>query len=439
MLWLPGSTQLKTMARVQRRRQRRRVARLLLFLFLFFGLGAASAPPQSALPVQVDAVTAAHRFDLVDWESWAVTGEIGRRWNPPALPAGETEQRALVQTYLDQAQRLDTLQYDLDRRLAARSARRAVPDSLTIPSLNQTLDALKTAQTELTPPVETILARQVETILREQGFTLAGQVFPPVAFRLTDPPTGLVLSPRDRIANEQFINLQPGLDTRQREAIETALDQRGDVSSYVTDIGGLGSYPTMIINQGDLIYLTDTIAHEWAHNYLFTFLTNIAWAPQTDPKLMTLNETAASLVGQEISRQVISRFYPEWVDRLPPLDSTGQPQSRQLSPFDQAMRRIRRQVDQLLAEGKIEQAEAYMETERLKLIQQGYTLRKLNQAYFAFHGSYTLSPASVDPTGQQIRQLRAASPSLKAFLDRVGRLNSSEDYRRWLAENNLQP
>ena len=98
------------------------------------------------------------------------------------------------------------------------------------------------------------------------------------------------------------------------------------------------------------------------------------------------------------------------------------------------MRRIRLQVDELLAQGKIEEAEAYMETERLKLVEQGHPLRRLNQAYFAFHGAYAASPASVDPTGAQLRHLRAASPSLKAFLDRVAWLNSYDEYLAWLAE-----
>ena len=102
------------------------------------------------------------------------------------------------------------------------------------------------------------------------------------------------------------------------------------------------------------------------------------------------------------------------------------------------MRRIRQRVDQLLVEGKIREAEAYMEAERVKLVEKGYNLRKLNQAYFAFHGSYALSPASVDPIGPQIRQLRAATPSLKIFLNRVGWLNNYEDYLAWLEEFGIE-
>ncbi len=79
-----------------------------------------------------------------------------------------------------------------------------------------------------------------------------------------------------------------------------------------------------------------------------------------------------------------------------------------------------------------------MEIERLKLVEKGYNLRKLNQAYFAFHGSYALSPASIDPIGPQLRQLRAVTPSLKNFLDGVGRLNSYDDYLAWLAKAGIE-
>jgi hypothetical protein len=188
----------------------------------------------------------------------------------------------------------------------------------------------------------------------------------------------------------------------------------------------------MVIRHNHLPYLVEIIAHEWLHNYLFTFPTNIAWGYQTFPKLTTINETTADIVAEEISRKVITQFYPDWMKQLPPLDQSGHPAPRGPSEFDLAMRRIRRNVDLLLANGHIEEAEAYMEAERLKLAEKGYHLRKLNQAYFAFHGSYALSPASVDPLGPQLQQLRAAGPSLRAFVNRVGWLNSYADYLAWL-------
>ncbi len=423
------------------RRLKRLTFRLLLFLLLFFGLGAAAAPPERALLVQVDRVTAPHRFDFVNWESKAVASEIWRRLIPTRLPATEVEQRALVDNFLEVEQSRRQLAQQLNQLYAACPlAGQPACSGQTrseITSLEQELAGLVATQTQLLPQVETVLSRQVEAVLKEEGFTVAGQPFPPVAFRLTDPPTALILSPRDRIEKQHYVGLQPGLTTEQRFEIEDSLDRRGDISSYVTDVGGLGSYPTMVITSDWLPWLVEVIAHEWVHNYFYTFPSNIGWGYQTYPRLTTINETTADIVGEEIGRKVINRYYPGWAGQLPPLDDTGQPVPLEPSPFDLAMRRIRQQVDRLLAEGKIEQAEAYMEAERLKLVEQGYSLHKLNQAYFAFHGSYATSPASIDPIGPQLRQLRATSPSLKSFLDRAAWLNSYDDYLAWLAEAGL--
>jgi len=52
------------------------------------------------------------------------------------------------------------------------------------------------------------------------------------------------------------------------------------------------------------------------------------------------------------------------------------------------MRETRIRVDKLLAQGRIEEAEAYMEERRQEFVAHGYYIRKLNQAYFAFHGAY---------------------------------------------------
>lgn len=375
--------------------------------------------------VQVETLTASQQFDFVNWISQEIAIEIGRRLTPPPLPTAPAERRALVKTFLEQEEQILSLEHEINQLYAAKTA----PTQQTAP-LEAELAEIRASQTRITAQVEIILAQQVEAVLRDEGFS----VIPPVAFRFIDPPTALILSPRDQIKNQHSLNLQPGLDNTARNQIETSLHRRGDISSYVTDIGGLGSYPTMVIRYPYLPYLVDIIAHEWVHNYLYTFPTNIAWGYQTYPRLTTINETAASLVGAEIGRKVIMRYYPEWLDRLPPLGPGGQPAPVKPSEFDSAMRQIRQTVDRLLAEGEIEAAETFMETERLKLVEKGHNLRRLNQAYFAFHGSYTLSPGSIDPIGPQIRQLRAASPSLKVFLDRVGWLNSEEDYLAWLEE-----
>jgi hypothetical protein len=87
-------------------------------------------------------------------------------------------------------------------------------------------------------------------------------------------------------------------------------------------------------------------------------------------------------------------------------------------------------VDALLAEGKVEEAEAYMEERRQVFWDEGYQIRKLNQAFFAFYGGYAAEPGGAsggDPIGPMLREIRAASPSLRAFLDTMGGVTSFED------------
>ncbi len=417
----------KAHRRLKRRRRRQRIARLALLLFLLFSLRTAAAPSASDLNARIESLARADRFDLVAWISQALGDEAGRRLYPPNLPATYADQRTLVDTYLAQEAEIWRQEQAVAELYATTK-----PPAQRLARLEQTLRQLRQSQAELIPQVEYLLSRQVETVLLDEGFGWRGQLFPPVAFRLIDPPTSLILSPRVRIEKQESWTLQPSLDYDRRTALEDTLHQRGDVSAYVTNIGGLGSYPTMVINSAHLPILLEIIAHEWTHNYLYTFPTNMAWGYQLYPRLTTINETTASLVGEEISRKVIARFYPDWLPALPPIDALGQPVPLEPSPFERAMQRIRRRVDHLLAAGQVEEAEAYMESERAKLVEQGYNLRRLNQAYFAFHGVYALSPAAVDPLGPQIRQLRAESPSLKAFLDQVGWLNSFDDYQLWL-------
>lgn len=99
------------------------------------------------------------------------------------------------------------------------------------------------------------------------------------------------------------------------------------------------------------------------------------------------------------------------------------------SEFNREMREIRRVVDEYLARGEIEQAEKFMEQKRQYLASMGYHIRKLNQAYFAFHGTYADSPTSISPIGVELSQLRKQSASLKDFLDAVAAMTSRQELK----------
>jgi hypothetical protein len=102
------------------------------------------------------------------------------------------------------------------------------------------------------------------------------------------------------------------------------------------------------------------------------------------------------------------------------------------------MHTTRVQADALLAQGRIEQAEAYMEARRQIFFDQGYHwLRRLNQAYFAFYGAYADEPggaAGEDPVGEAVRALRAASDSPLDFLRRMAWMDAYADLETALDE-----
>jgi hypothetical protein len=70
-----------------------------------------------------------------------------------------------------------------------------------------------------------------------------------------------------------------------------------------------------------------------------------------------------------------------------------------------------------------------MEERRLVFIQNGYSIRRLNQAYFAFYGAYADTPggaAGEDPVGAAVRKLRAQSENLATFIKRISKVTSFE-------------
>jgi len=68
-----------------------------------------------------------------------------------------------------------------------------------------------------------------------------------------------------------------------------------------------------------------------------------------------------------------------------------------------------------------------MEQKRQYLASKGYYIRKLNQAYFAFYGTYADRPTSISPIGIELKELRSQSASLKDFLETVAAMTSRQE------------
>jgi hypothetical protein len=191
----------------------------------------------------------------------------------------------------------------------------------------------------------------------------------------------------------------------------------------------VGVYPTMVMQSTDLNWVLSTVAHEWTHNYLTLRPLGLLYGES--PELRTMNETTASIAGNEIGDLVIKRFYPELMSASPPgLSLISAPFNhpepgdflRPKFDFRVEMHETRVTADALLAEGKIDEAEAYMEARRAVFLKNGYLIRKLNQAYFSFYGAYADSPggaAGEDPVGPAVRALRTQSKSLADFVNTI--------------------
>ncbi len=294
------------------------------------------------------------------------------------------------------------------------------------------LPALRGERTDIANTVQRILEGRLTRVIKEAGLTrrFGGDiVWPPVNIEFQNPPSVLVKSPRNVIRIESETLLEGDLPIERAEQLEADAERDGKTSALVVQIGGIAMYPAIIPEDSDYAFVMQDIAHEWTHHYLY--FTPLGRRYFDSGKLTTLNETVADLVGQELGARLVAEYPlgPSYVTSggvmaAPAVDAID---------FTAVMRDLRRQVEALLAQGKVDDAERLMEQKRRYLADNGYYIRKLNQAYFAFHGSYADSAGSIDPIGPKLDALRKESPSLKAFVERARDLTSEGDLDRALA------
>ena len=303
-------------------------------------------------------------------------------------------------------------------------------------------DELIARQASLAPLAEATLQSQISEAVSELGLTISGQPMPPVLYHTSSTPLALIVSSRAKIQQIANISVQPTLTLDDQIKLEDEVADTLDVSTLVVGTGGIGVYPTMVMETTDLHWMLSTIAHEWTHNYLNIRPLGINYSKTSE--LRTMNETTASIAGDEVGGLVLEKYYPELLaSRVGPsrgllsfnialLSSDGR---QDAPPFDfrAEMHETRVTADKLLEEGKIEEAESYMEQRRQVFWENGYLLRKLNQAYFAFHGAYADVPggaAGEDPVGPAVRALREQSDSLADFINTIAWMTSFEQLQK---------
>jgi hypothetical protein len=392
----------------------------------------------SSVGERVRVYTAGLDFDFLAWTFEAVSVKVRQASVDEQLYLDEAQRAERVRAYFDVRRQLERAQSEIAERFADPGI--ADPAAATAALRAQEAE-LRARLEELQPLAEAILQEQVAVIFAEQGLTLGGQPVPPVSFHFTPLPLALVISPRAAIQQTAIQMIDGDLTLEQQVALEERAAQGLDVSTLVTPIGGVGTYPTMVAQSSDLNWIAATTAHEWVHNYLT--LRPLGLLYDATPALRTMNETTASLVGDEIGALVMQRYYPDlapppraFENALPRLEPAERPEAAPRFDFRAEMRRTRVQADALLAQGKVEAAEAYMEARRRVFWENGYRIRKLNQAYFAFYGAYAASPGGgaegADPVGPTVRLLRRRSPSLAEFLNTIAWFSSLEALRTYL-------
>ena len=347
------------------------------------------------------------------------------------------QRRVILKDYFDLIEEEDTAQSEIDALFADPGIKRPEKESL---GLRLQLKDLRKKELFLSILAETIIQDQVSEVVSVSGLAVLNQPIPPILFRISNLPKNLILSPRGAIRQEASISLNPEISIEQIIQLEERVEEEFDFSALVVPVGGVGSYPSMIIRSDKLSRLFETVSHEWTHNYL-------SWHPlgiryNASPSLRTMNETTASIAGKELSAILLEIMF------LPPSrkkqnnqkilaisqnqETNARNDAENGFNYQQEMYDTRLHAETLLAEGKVEDAEAYMESRRQVFWENGFQIRRLNQAYFAFYGAYAdqpISAAGADPVGKDVRILWNRSENIEEFIRKMAELTSYDELR----------
>ena len=417
-----------------------RIARLVDFLALTLAIIIAAGGDTPRLTGESDRVrffTRDIEFDYPNWVWDAIWIKIEQSTLHAPYIFERGTNKELVFEYLRVTQQLMQTEGSIEQIFADPNV---TDRKSTSEFLRAQRDLLITRQNSLAPFAESTLQAQISKALADLGLTSGGQPLPSVLYHVSSTPRALIVAPRDHIHQIANVSILPTLTLDQQIELEDEVAQQLDVSTLVVGIGGVGVYPTMVTETTDLRWMLETIAHEWTHNYLNIRPLGLNYS--TTPELRTMNETTASIAGSEVGHYVLQEYYPEMLASTSSSNLISLKQSDLRSnsvddppPFDfrAEMHETRVTADEMLAQGKIEEAEAYMEARRQVFWENGYLLRKLNQAYFAFHGAYADVPggaAGEDPVGPAVRALREQSESLEDFINTIAWMTSFEELQQ---------
>ncbi|NJN82480.1 MAG: hypothetical protein HC802_09540, partial [Caldilineaceae bacterium] len=280
-------------------------------------IGGSALPANQARLRTLGMTTAGWSFDLVGWEIDAVGEKIDAFFAQPASSLTADQGADLVRAYLARAGEMQQIEAAINRVVSGNSDAGDDPE---VATLQTQLAEKRAEQQSIRQTVEQVIQGQVGRELVAADFAVFGRAAPPVQFTFTEPPKKMVVSPRDRIETVYTRMLAPEIDLEAIEHSEQTIAYEHGLSGYITNIGGLGAFPTMVIDRASLPWVLSTVAHEWVHNYLVFF--PLGWNYFSSGEMSTINETVAEIVGNEIGERALIAHYPEFA---PPEDPSQAP------------------------------------------------------------------------------------------------------------------
>lgn len=413
--------------------------RVMLVAVLFFSWIVPTGDRRFDTPAA--SVSLEHGYGLVSWELDNFFDKWSHRvWTVlPWTPTSEEDRRASLTRYGELVGELRSAKNELNWATSAEN-----PDESAVREAQAKVDRLISERNDLRDGVEEYLEQIIADVVRSPEIGLVGSfVWPPVDFRIGDPPKLLVTSRRDEIVRIEDVLLDPDISVDEMSRIESELVENNDISAVVLQTGGLASYPN-VIPTTDLKRLVDVASHEWLHAYLAFHPLGRAYFGGGE--IRSMNETLADIFGREVGLRVyeevtgepfVAPTRPETASK----DVNGEPEAvpePEAFSFNRFMGETREITDELLADGKIDEAESYMESRRVELLDHNYTIRKINQAYFAFHGTYAESPSSTSPIARYMWDLREQVATVGEMVKLLRPVSTYEQFEQLLAERGIE-
>ncbi|MCY4582707.1 MAG: hypothetical protein OXE50_07920 [Chloroflexi bacterium] len=387
---------------------------------------------------QLHRTSAPYEQDLVRWE---VT-HLPDKWLRQAVGIfggpDEDERLERVEEFFRVSQQMSGKRREIERALAEEASEAEVA------AMEEERNRLERRRVALSPLVEETLESAISQSADDLGVIARfGPVrWPPVDFAFQAGGHVLVRSPRDAIVRLDDRLLTSDISLPEQDALEEDVEAlEENISAIVARIGGVATYPAQVTPDTSLRGALSIASHEWVHHWLIFHPLGRAWF--AGGELTSVNETVANIAAEELGDRAFYLLTGEVVTRepwQPPRAGEPRPPPEPgVFDFRHEMRQTRAHLEELLEEGKVEDAEAYLEERRLEFVERGHNIRKLNTAWFAFHGTYADGPASISPIEPQLRTIRADSADLAEFLRRVAVIDEDGELERLAREAGWRP